>query len=473
MTMHKLVLAILLPFLVFGCAFAQHESTAKVRQQTRHCQGGSCRVSWSSGSGCLVRVCADGGLVVTAKHVVPGNGKVTVLFANTSKWLTAEILLCHPRADAAVLLVRGLKTIEPTPFEKEVPKVGDRVHTEGYPRMRLVTAWMNVSGFETWSRYQTMVRFDKEAIGGHSGGPVRSESGRFITVVTNKSSGCCFGPHPKHFWWLFHQEKVKQVANEKPKTAEKPETAETLEYVYTTEEGEEDCTDEACFRRRFHKKHHGYKPDGGPNGGHGYRMDPGEFAPGPEIPPDFDNGKREEPKSEPPTIEQIVEQVLKRLPPQITVEQVLKRLPSQITVEDVIKELPPALTMDDVLARVPTKDQVRNALKKLPKPPKVDDILANLPNPITVDDVIAKLPPPISIDDILSKLPAPPRPVTADDVIAQIPPIIHITKVGDRGYQVQGRYLDGRKATEEDIKRREGAVFNYGLTSQAGVGAAD
>jgi S1-C subfamily serine protease len=212
---------LLLLLLLATAAVAQHESTVKVFATTRVCRGGSCRVEESGGAGVLVGYCARGGLVVTAAHVVRKAESVRVIFSQEQEPRKTTVLPPRNRTDACILLVPGLHGIAHTPWAREVPKIRSKLHTEGYPQGGLTGHWLHNTGWQNWGKDGWYMRFDRRAIGGHSGGPVRDENGHLVTIITNEEANppCSWGPHPPEIWALFHTEYMKKLlAETTPKT---------------------------------------------------------------------------------------------------------------------------------------------------------------------------------------------------------------------------------------------------------------
>lgn len=140
------------------------------------------------GQGAGVVVSADGSML-TAHHVVAGDGAITVTFADGTR-SSARISVARPEQDIAVLVAQ-------TPPQVVVPavlgggvRVGDVVYAVGHPfglANSLSAGVVSATGRTVRAPQRTLsdlIQFDAAVNPGNSGGPLLDKAGRIVGIVT-------------------------------------------------------------------------------------------------------------------------------------------------------------------------------------------------------------------------------------------------------------------------------------------------
>lgn len=142
------------------------------------------------GTGVII---VDSGLILTNLHVVAGAGRLGVVFADGTE-SAADVVSVQPEHDLAVIRARTLPDdITPATLRSTRGlRQGDRVIAVGYPFGigPTVTAGV-VSGLRREYRSQdggttmtNLIQFDAAANPGNSGGPLVTEDGHVVGIVT-------------------------------------------------------------------------------------------------------------------------------------------------------------------------------------------------------------------------------------------------------------------------------------------------
>jgi len=163
------------------------DSVVRVRQLPRD---PSNNTEIAVGSGVVI---VDSGLILTALHVVAGAERVGVVFANGLE-SDADIVSEQPENDLAVLQAKTLPDdLKPATLESTAGlDVGDRVIAVGFPFGigPSVTAGV-ISGFkreyfspEGNHLLTDLIQFDAAVNPGNSGGPLVTEDGQVVGIVT-------------------------------------------------------------------------------------------------------------------------------------------------------------------------------------------------------------------------------------------------------------------------------------------------
>jgi len=163
-----------------------------------------------SGSGSGVFVSSDG-LVLTAEHVIDGAKSIEVQ-TRDGRITTARVIAISRNMDLAILST-GLSAPSNFPVRLIRPNPGDRVFTVGYPVLRMLgqepkisdgiinsaTGWFNESG---------VMQISIPIQPGNSGGPVLTEDGQLVGIVTSSAALETFvkasGSLPQNVNWAMH-----------------------------------------------------------------------------------------------------------------------------------------------------------------------------------------------------------------------------------------------------------------------------
>ena len=149
----------------------------------------------SYGSGTLVDVRDDYGLVITNWHVVrDASGAISVLFPDgfSSK---ADVVKVDKDWDLAALSIRKPGTA-PLPMTPEPPQVGERLIIAGYGSGDFLAAAGKCLGYNSPEQGMDaeLVEVDAEARHGDSGGPILNERGEIAGVLFG-TNGSTHGSH--------------------------------------------------------------------------------------------------------------------------------------------------------------------------------------------------------------------------------------------------------------------------------------
>jgi S1-C subfamily serine protease len=147
----------------------------------------------SSGTGFIA---AEGGYVLTNRHVVSAKGKVFVRVPNVPDPLPADVLARDERRDIALLRVAapGGVTLKPLTLSAERPLArGESVAALGYPLGDAVGSDLKLTTGVVSSLpepgNQNMVVLDARVNPGNSGGPLCDAYGNVVGIVTAKVGG--------------------------------------------------------------------------------------------------------------------------------------------------------------------------------------------------------------------------------------------------------------------------------------------
>lgn len=133
------------------------------------------------GSGVVI----EGGLVITAAHVLRDKWTLYVLTDNAEDPQLARVILYDYRADLAVLELEAPEGIAASPLDCRQARMGEPVSTVGNPGpLTFVSAWGRVSGaVRSFDRWSAVYVVDLTVVGGNSGGGVLDENGAIIGIV--------------------------------------------------------------------------------------------------------------------------------------------------------------------------------------------------------------------------------------------------------------------------------------------------
>jgi hypothetical protein len=158
----------------------------------------------SFGSGTLVDVGKDYGLVITNWHVVrDSSDAITVLFPDgfASK---AKLLRVDRDWDLAVLSIRRPKNIEPVPLSSTVPRRGDVLAIAGWGKGSYrasagrCTQYLSPGGNHPFE----MIELTTTARNGDSGGPIFNQRGELAGVLFGSASGRTTGSYCGRVRWF-------------------------------------------------------------------------------------------------------------------------------------------------------------------------------------------------------------------------------------------------------------------------------
>jgi S1-C subfamily serine protease len=146
------------------------------------------------GSGTLVDVRDEFGLVVTNWHVVrDSRGVVEVVFPNGFRSL-ARPLKVDPNWDLAALVI-WRPSIDPVKITSQPPRPGDLLTIHGYGRGQYRIATGRCTAYYAPQRNfpMEMVELDVEARQGDSGGPILNQRGEIAGVLFGAAQGTTLG----------------------------------------------------------------------------------------------------------------------------------------------------------------------------------------------------------------------------------------------------------------------------------------
>jgi hypothetical protein len=147
------------------------------------------------GSGTLVGVRGDRGLVVTNWHVVRDSaGLVEVVFPDGFR-SHARPLKVDQDWDLAALVIWRPTNIEPVKIATQPPRQGDPLTIHGYGRgkYRVATGRCTTYYSPQPNFPHEIIELDAEARQGDSGGPIFNQSGEMAGVLFGAGQGCTMG----------------------------------------------------------------------------------------------------------------------------------------------------------------------------------------------------------------------------------------------------------------------------------------
>src|SRR3954453_16265 len=159
--------------------------------------------STAFGSGTLVGVNKDHGLVITNSHVVrDGTGLVEVVFPDGFR-SNAKPLKVDSDWDLAALVI-WRPNVEPVKIASQPPRQGDLLTIHGYGRgqYRIATGHCTNYLSPRIDFPHEMVELDVEARQGDSGGPIFNQSGEMAGVLFGAGQGTTLGsfaPRVRYF----------------------------------------------------------------------------------------------------------------------------------------------------------------------------------------------------------------------------------------------------------------------------------
>lgn len=148
------------------------------------------------GSGTLVDVADDSGIVLTNWHVVrDAAGEIRVRFPDGTV-SRADVLESDKTWDLAALAIARPR-VEPVKLAKEVPQIGDALTIVGYGEGSYRQAAGRLLQFcaPGMSEPADILEITTPARNGDSGGPIFSEDGRLAGVIFGSASGATNGSH--------------------------------------------------------------------------------------------------------------------------------------------------------------------------------------------------------------------------------------------------------------------------------------
>jgi S1-C subfamily serine protease len=158
-------------------------------QDARKALAGLSRGVLSSGTGFLI---ADGGYILTNKHVVEGPGRVAVQLAGVNEPIVAQSVKLHPKLDIALVQVDLPQSHRPDALGINAANLslGLEVGALGYPLNDLLGEGLKftegvVSSLPNAGR-KDMILLDMRINFGNSGGPLCDKQGNVIGMITAK-----------------------------------------------------------------------------------------------------------------------------------------------------------------------------------------------------------------------------------------------------------------------------------------------
>jgi S1-C subfamily serine protease len=146
----------------------------------------------SSGTGFVV---AEGGYVLTNRHVVDGTGRVVVRVGGVKEPVPAQVIKIHDERDMALLKVEFPESFNPPPVTVASDKLnrGLEVAAFGYPQgdqlgQELKFTRGAISGLPN-PALENMILLDLRVNPGNSGGPLCNGRGQVIGMITAKTGG--------------------------------------------------------------------------------------------------------------------------------------------------------------------------------------------------------------------------------------------------------------------------------------------
>jgi S1-C subfamily serine protease len=168
---------------------ATYDPKAPELQIARKALAGLSRGVISNGTGFLV---ADGGYILTNKHVVEGPGRVAVQVTEENEPILAKSVKLHPTLDIALVQVDLPESHRPDAIGMSTtkPSLGLEVGALGYPLSTLLGEGLKftegvVSSLPNSSR-KDMILLDMRINFGNSGGPLCDKQGNVIGMITAK-----------------------------------------------------------------------------------------------------------------------------------------------------------------------------------------------------------------------------------------------------------------------------------------------
>jgi len=170
----------------------------------------------SYGSGSLVGLSKDYGLVLTNWHVIrDATGAITVHFPDGVR-AEARLLLTDPVWDLAALLI-SRHEVEPIPVAAKAPVEGDRLTIAGFGTGVYREATGKVVNFVSPGEKEPfeMLEVNVAARNGDSGGPIFNENGEVAGVLFGSARGSTNGSHCERVRWF-----VRRALAKRPSMAE-------------------------------------------------------------------------------------------------------------------------------------------------------------------------------------------------------------------------------------------------------------
>ena len=140
---------------------------------------GVVQISTSSGTGTGFIVSADG-LVVTNRHVVGGDNRVTVRLV-TGEQLRGDVTYRHPSLDLAHVQIEGDRTFTALPIgDSDAVRLGDEVIAIGFPLGSILGRSPTVTVGIVSAKRSELLQTDAALNPGNSGGPLVSSDGAVV-----------------------------------------------------------------------------------------------------------------------------------------------------------------------------------------------------------------------------------------------------------------------------------------------------
>ena len=135
----------------------------------------------SSGTGFIV---SEDGLVVTNKHVVEGQRRVTIRLA-TGEEYRGNVTQRHSDLDLACIEITSTRTFTPLPLgDSDEVRIGESVIAIGYPLGEELGLGPTVSLGIISAKRDGYLQTDASLNPGNSGGPLLDSKGNVVAVVT-------------------------------------------------------------------------------------------------------------------------------------------------------------------------------------------------------------------------------------------------------------------------------------------------
>lgn len=190
----------------------------------------------SAGTGFFI---GEKGIVVTALHVVDAAKEIQVRLTN-GQWLPARILKMSHASDVAVLAVER----ESCPFlrlaDMKTLKQGQKVFTLGYPLSGVLGDEVKytegvISSLSGIQGDDSLVQITVPIQPGNSGGPLLTEKGEVIGVITSSAAVAAFlriaGTLPQNVNWAVKGNYISALWDSPPPASQAPVVSDVVEMV--------------------------------------------------------------------------------------------------------------------------------------------------------------------------------------------------------------------------------------------------
>jgi len=188
-----------------------------------------------SSSGTCFAVRPDG-VLLTAQHVVAGATSIRVQYGGD--WYQAKTISTSRALDAAVLQIPTATSRYISIAPTAAARTGDRVFTLGFPVVSVLGAEPkftegSIASLSGIQGDDSFLQISVPVQPGNSGGPLVSESGDVVGVITSTAAVSAFfnasGTLPQNVNWAVKADRIRAMLNEAPPLPRASQRADAIE----------------------------------------------------------------------------------------------------------------------------------------------------------------------------------------------------------------------------------------------------